>query len=388
MTEPVEIHSPPEKTDGGDNRELNRPRWQATRVAVIGLVFLVIAAAAAVITVVNTDRVVRLTAEAQRVREAAFVFTGAADEAAAFRASRTEMGLQLEQMARDAQPEQRPRLSTIRELLMQRSGQGAELVGLVETGALPQAREMWPLVAGARSALDAREEIERFRATNSQILEDMRRDYNSAASRQLIALLAGGLAVLLFGAHQIRSTYHYVDELKLGRARLRQANQDLERQVNERTLELSRINQLFATSLNGSKVTAFSQDRDLVYTWIHNPRFGMTPEAVIGKSDLEILPVESRDRIVALKREVIRSGRSITEEVSVGEGDEVSWYRLHADPLYEGRRVAGVVCAAVDITEEKLGAQRLRSLTDDLSATVQRFEVALRAANIVEDSPG
>ena len=45
----------------------------------------------------------------------------------------------------------------------------------------------------------------------------------------------------------------------------------------------------FRIALGESKIVVYEQDRDLRYTWIHNPQLGFTPEGILGKTDGELL---------------------------------------------------------------------------------------------------
>ena len=64
----------------------------------------------------------------------------------------------------------------------------------------------------------------------------------------------------------------------IGNNGIRQANASLEATVAWRTFELELAKQRFEQALSRSNITVFTQDADLRYTWIHNPRLGLTEQ--------------------------------------------------------------------------------------------------------------
>src|SRR5438874_5525332 len=97
---------------------------------------------------------------------------------------------------------------------------------------------------------------------------------------------------------------------------LETTRQELERRVGERTKELSLITARFETALRGAKVYVFSQDADLRYTWLYNPRGEEAGAEMLGRTDREILPSSDQDFIVEIKRRVLASGKPEDCEVS------------------------------------------------------------------------
>ena len=143
---------------------------------------------------------------------------------------------------------------------------------------------------------------------------------------------------------------------------------DLEERVAERTNELGLVTARFRTALHGSKVHVFSQDKDLRYTTVSDPMFGLEVDDIVGHVDEDILPAENRAEIIALKRNVLESGQAKDAEISVGNGAMMRWFDFHIEPLHGvGGSVVGLTCAAVDITERKEGEAHLRLLMRELT---------------------
>ena len=159
------------------------------------------------------------------------------------------------------------------------------------------------------------------------------------------------------------------------------ARDELEARVKERTRELAETNQRLTTALDGSRITVFSQDRDLRYTWIHNARLGFGRDEVIGRTDAKLLPPDG-ETVIALKRRVMATGRPDSLEVELVEHGKPVWFRLHVDPLRQDGDVVGVTCAAVDITESKLAEAELERIGRERAEALQRLAAAIRGSDI------
>ena len=159
------------------------------------------------------------------------------------------------------------------------------------------------------------------------------------------------------------------DDRKL--SELRQKCQQLEAQVNAQSWELNLLRARFAryeTALRGSQVTVYTQDRDLRYTSITNPMFGRTIDDIIGCTDEDLLPADSRAAVVGLKKEALASGEAKSVEIAVNDGPGLRWHDLHIEPLRnEAGDVVGLTCASVDVTERKEGEAHLRLLMRELT---------------------
>ena len=143
---------------------------------------------------------------------------------------------------------------------------------------------------------------------------------------------------------------------------------DLEERVADRTHELGLVTARFRTALRGSKVHVFSQDKDLRYTTVSDPMFGLEVDDIVGRVDEDILPAENRAEIIRLKRGVLQSGQAKDAEISIGNGAMMRWFDFHIEPLHgAGGSVVGLTCAAVDITERKEGEAHLRLLMRELT---------------------
>src|SRR5947209_8195475 len=161
---------------------------------------------------------------------------------------------------------------------------------------------------------------------------------------------------------------------------LETARRDLESRVAERTKDLSLVTARFKTALRGSKVYVSSQDRGLRYIAITEPMLGLEIGEIVGRTDEDILPPESRGDIVALKRQALESGLPSDGEVSIGKGPGALWYDFHVEPLLDAAgTVVGVTCAAVDITERRRGEDHLRLLLRELTHRSKNLLAVIQA---------
>jgi PAS domain S-box-containing protein len=144
--------------------------------------------------------------------------------------------------------------------------------------------------------------------------------------------------------------------------------------------ELATTLQRYETALRGSNVTVFTQNRDLRYTSVSNTMFGLGVEEILGRTDEDILPPDSRASVVTLKREVLEQGEPTDSEIRVDLGSTVRWYDVHIEPLRDPvGAIAGLTCAAVDITERKEGEAHLRLLMRELTHRSKNLLAVIQA---------
>ncbi|HWJ17879.1 MAG TPA: PAS domain S-box protein, partial [Geobacterales bacterium] len=177
---------------------------------------------------------------------------------------------------------------------------------------------------------------------------------------------------ILFVADGIRRAWTEA-EIALAQETLERVWHDVERARTEEELRLT--TERFQLALKGSPVSLFCQDLDLRYTWISNPQLASPPS--VGKLPGEVFErAEDAAASEAIKREVIRSGRSRRQEFAVRSGGVERIYDLLVDPLRDADgNMTGVKCAAIDITALKQAEAALRE-----SKERQAFLLALNDA--------
>lgn len=213
----------------------------------------------------------------------------------------------------------------------------------------------------------------------------------------LLQQLAIQLAIAIHQADLYQQVQLELAERKEAENALRQARDQLEIRVSERTAELTRINaslqaeireriaaeqalrtseERFRVALKNSPITVFNQDIDLRFTWLYNSLLGFSFEQVVGKLDCELFGTEDGQRLTAIKRQVLTTGVGSREETSITINGEIRHYELTVEPLLGSKGdITGITCAAMDITEIFAREQQLRAI----------FESSLDAIAIIDD---
>ena len=144
--------------------------------------------------------------------------------------------------------------------------------------------------------------------------------------------------------------------------------------------ELAGTLQRYETALRGSNVTVYTQDRSLRYTSVSNPMFERKIDEIIGHTDEDVLPPESRSAIIALKRAALETGSPQDSEVCIQTASGERWHDLHIEPLRDIMgAIVGLSCAAVDITERKEGEAHLRLLMRELTHRSKNLLAVIQA---------
>jgi two-component system CheB/CheR fusion protein len=134
----------------------------------------------------------------------------------------------------------------------------------------------------------------------------------------------------------------------------------------------------FELALQGSFVTLASQDLELRYTWLYNRALQLKVPDAIGKTDAELFLPEDAATLVALKREVIRSGERRRQTVSVHVQGGRRHFDLLVEPQIDGDGIVqGVRCAAFDITELKKTEIALRESEERMRLAAEATAVGL-----------
>ncbi|HEY0835321.1 MAG TPA: ATP-binding protein, partial [Azospirillum sp.] len=108
----------------------------------------------------------------------------------------------------------------------------------------------------------------------------------------------------------------------------------------------------FRLALRHSRVSVFSQDRELRYIWMYNPQVPIPAERFIGRTHAELYGPDDAAKLDGLKRRVLETGRGIRQEVYLTVAGRPAVDDLVVEPLRDdGGEIVGVICAAIDITE-------------------------------------
>ncbi|HEY3268673.1 MAG TPA: PAS domain S-box protein [Armatimonadota bacterium] len=122
----------------------------------------------------------------------------------------------------------------------------------------------------------------------------------------------------------------------------------------------------FRVALQNSPVAVSNQDRSLAYTWIHHPALRIAEEDMLGRRDRDIFesPADA-EATEAIKTRVLSTGVGERHEVCIHVNGAPFYYDLTVEPLRDAQgEVAGITCAAVDITERRQHEAALRHSTE------------------------
>lgn len=189
----------------------------------------------------------------------------------------------------------------------------------------------------------------------------------------LQSLVRIGLAALnLIGAIALWTNLHALMELPLPA--------HVAREQRRLTLELATVLQRYELALRGSNVAIFTQDRELRYTSVSKPLFGVPVEQVLGANDADLLGELRSQSLSLLKREALTGTEPRKGEMEVEEDGARRWYDLHIEPLRDlSGATVGLTGAAVDVTERKENEQHLRLLMRELTHRSKNLLAVIQA---------
>ncbi|MEH2368562.1 hybrid sensor histidine kinase/response regulator [Nostoc sp.] len=175
---------------------------------------------------------------------------------------------------------------------------------------------------------------------------------NQAKATPIIVLTGINDETLATSAMQQGAQDYLVKGQVTGDLLVRSMRYAIERQRADNALRQSE--ERFRVALKNSPIFVYNQDKDLRYTWVYNPPSGLTVEKILGKQDLDIIPVEDAQHLIAIKRGVLTTGIGTREEVSITIKDTTRYYDLTVEPLRnETQEIVGVTCASIDISERQ-----------------------------------
>src|SRR5690606_34623426 len=134
-----------------------------------------------------------------------------------------------------------------------------------------------------------------------------------------------------------------VEELEVTEEELRQQNAELQAANREVRVSEERIR----AAVRHLPLVLFTHDRDLRFTWISDPRHGLTVERIIGATDADVLPSRAAAEAMELKRRVLESGQPLRQDLTIDFPEGTAYYDLTLEPLRDPQgRVTGLTGAA------------------------------------------
>jgi PAS domain S-box-containing protein len=163
-------------------------------------------------------------------------------------------------------------------------------------------------------------------------------------------------------------------ELKRAKDELSLYSKELERQVAERTREITGI-------LKYTPSMVYIKDNDGCYRLINSrceELFGIRNDLIRGKSDFDIFPKEVAEQFRATDLQVLIERRPCQVEEHIPQEDGIHTYLSVKFPLYdEERDTAGLCGILTDITELKKAQVQLRRLSGSIMAGQEKERAAI-----------
>jgi len=133
-------------------------------------------------------------------------------------------------------------------------------------------------------------------------------------------------------------------------------------QLRDAEKELSRQKQVLRTTLDVTPDMVALQDKDLVYQAVNKAfcsYFRMAEEDVLGRTDFDIFKESQADQNYHEDMQILKTGKPLSKEISVTQGETVIWFHILKVPVYSDGRINGLLLTARDITVIKQYQERL-----------------------------
>ncbi|MHC5743074.1 MAG: PAS domain-containing hybrid sensor histidine kinase/response regulator [Nostoc sp.] len=220
---------------------------------------------------------------------------------------------------------------------------------------------------------------------DSQGLQTFVIAHNQAKATPIIVLTGTNDETLATSAMQQGAQDYLVKGQVTGDLLVRSMRYAIERQRADNALRQSE--ERFRVALKNSPIFVYNQDKDLRYTWVYNPPFGLTIEKILGKQDLDIIPVEDAQHLIAIKHRVLTTGIGTREEVSITIKDTTRYYDLTVEPLRnETQEIVGVTCASIDISERQAALRDQQAALRDRKLAEEKIREQAALLDVTTDA--
>lgn len=167
---------------------------------------------------------------------------------------------------------------------------------------------------------------------------------------------------------------------------LREANDRLERTVQERTAALSDQQQLLAAIIDNTAAPIYVKDLEGRFVLVNRhflQIFNVTREQVIGQTDHILMDAAAADAVRATDMKVMRDNAPVTLEETVPQADDVHTYLSVKSPYRDkDGRVIGLFGVSADITERQRAQARQRAQLDRLNLLDQMTTAIARGQQL------
>lgn len=124
---------------------------------------------------------------------------------------------------------------------------------------------------------------------------------------------------------------------------------------------------ILRVAVSSAEIFVFSQNINLIYTWVYEPPFELRPDFLIGKSDKDVFLPEDAIALRNLKQSVIVSKEIKRAELEILYNNRKYYFYFVISPLVDSSgAVVGVIGAQHDITDRKSIEKKIRESNERL----------------------
>ncbi|MDZ7832635.1 MAG: ATP-binding protein [Desulfobacterales bacterium] len=134
------------------------------------------------------------------------------------------------------------------------------------------------------------------------------------------------------------------------------------KQTQQAEKELSRQKEVLRTTLDVTPDMVALQDESLVYQAANKAfcsYFQLTEADILGKTDFDIFSEYQADQNYHEDMQILMTGKPLSKEISVSQGDTEIWFHILKVPVYTEGRISGLLLTARDISVIKQYQERL-----------------------------
>jgi PAS domain S-box-containing protein len=141
---------------------------------------------------------------------------------------------------------------------------------------------------------------------------------------------------------------------------------EIERKRTEEALRQSE--ERFRVAIKNAPIAVFNQNRDLRYTWIHNPQIDLAISEMLGKTPNEVLGLEEAAHITEVRRKVIETGAGVRDEMRITFGGRKHYFDTTIEPVLDpAGAVIGLTGASMEVTKFREATEQLREAKKKLT---------------------
>lgn len=241
-------------------------------------------------------------------------------------------------------------------LVLAQAGRDAEALALVQSG------------IGTRKMAEARQMLTHINDTLDQAIESKAPRLALLAKILLITIAIAALCITILSVIVLRDTRRNLQFLEARETALRQLAATLEQRVARRTHALSQANLRFDAALRANRVTVWTQDTNLRFTWFSSPEAEYVPSDIMGRANGDVLPADALDPVMKLKQRVLDTGEPGHGEIRATVNGVEKWFEMNVQALRdEHGTITGLIGGSVNITERKEQEARIRLLMREVT---------------------